>query len=211
MPKPRNSGSQGNLQTSPSSGLRQLTFTLAFYLSLLTLFSFWDLQGITSVHSQHYGSPQHWGRQTNSPACADSNDVLWNMALQCCPTAPAGWERFLCLTWLGAGCYPWHAGPHLPNFWTPGHMHGSTLQAGWPFLTATLWGELLVTPDRLESLSFFLWPHPTTETAKKKLYSASGLWIPNYIPFLTHIFNPRTPSPRCGPQQRLKNKQLFNI
>lgn len=126
-----------------------------------------------------------------------------------CPIAPAGWESFPCLTWLGAGCCLWHAGPHLPSFWTPSHMHschGSTLQAGWPFLTATVWGDFLVTPDSLESLSFFLCPHPTTETAKKKLYSASELWILNYIPFLTHIFNPRTPSPKFGPQQRLEKQ-----
>ena len=40
VPKPRNSGSQGNLQAPPSLGLRQPTFTLACFLLVSTLFSF---------------------------------------------------------------------------------------------------------------------------------------------------------------------------
>lgn len=58
-------------------------------------------------------------------------------------------------------------------------------------------GTFWSVPDSLESLSFF-----HRKKRKKKLYSASELWIPNYIPFLTHIFAPRTSSPGSCPQQR---------
>lgn len=60
--KPRNSESQGKPPASPSCGLRPLgTSAPAFFLSISSLLSFQDPQGIISVCSQQYGCPQHWG------------------------------------------------------------------------------------------------------------------------------------------------------